>query len=186
MGTLVTPGAITICRNCNAKFDIHAPLPVGKGLDRAPESERKLMALIFRLGDHLARAHKDENRILEYRAAEFLGMLRILEFKSTEPELLKQVDLLRWTMLQKLIGVRLTNDVIAADSKAFAEIFLRDFEATLQADFGFELAFWQPVIKHLRSMIEARVDELVRKYRDMVEEPNKWVVDQPVEAEKQG
>jgi hypothetical protein len=175
----------TTCRICRQSFSIGGALVVGKGLDQVPEKERALVMLMWKLRDHLVAAHKDVNRILETRAAEYLGLLRTLEFATTEKKLAEQVDLLRWSIHQSTIAVRLTDEKIASESRVFAEQLAAKILGIIEPGAANHPGVTEgagALRPKIAWEIERAVAALVTNYRNLVEEPNKWVTNQAAPA----
>src|ERR1700678_1487105 len=81
--------AITQCRLCSQRFAGPPALIVGHENGRVEN-------LLARLIRHMIEAHPREDAALQLSAAEFLGMRRLMNFRTADDQISQQIDELRW------------------------------------------------------------------------------------------
>jgi hypothetical protein len=132
---------------------------------------------------HFIKAHPAESEATQNRSLEFLTMLRILQFKTTDSELREQAEFLRWQIHQQVIPIRLRNEKLKGMAEAYAkeivEMFLNEIRGTLGSNI---LGLLPPAkLEALKAAGRQRIAEktfsTMGELRDLYEEPNRYNIE---------
>jgi hypothetical protein len=161
--------ALTICNLCGEKFSGPSALVVGQPAI-APYLERITM--------HFMKRHKKEENACAIKALEFLGMLRLMNFRTADPDIGRQLDYLRWSVHQQTLAARIPDDKLIERTSDAASRLVDTFWAVLTMSYDqrqdstpeFVQALKPALIAEMRTMLE----EIFRGIRDVLQEPNKY------------
>jgi len=152
---------ITECLLCGEKF-------TGPRIAIVGRPNARMEQLLSTLGAHFESQHPQHAQAMNIDGASFMGMLFLMNFKSTDQQLIAQRDHLRWQVHQKTLAVRVPDDklekVCGDLSVEISKVFIKLNNDTLQSmDFAEKAA---TVMGLLIPIFEGLRDEL--------EEPNKY------------
>lgn len=159
--------AIAKCKLCNVQFTG----PTAQRIGETPPA--RLARFCQKLAEHIMTKHTDHNQALELKALEFLGMLRMLNYSTSDPELRGQMDYLRWSTHQMTLAGRLSDEGIKAKSDELAGEIVKQvyLYLVLQDDAA------------LREKLSALLAEQITALRDILEEPGRYSVSPVVSAD---
>jgi hypothetical protein len=162
---------ITECLLCGRKFA--GPQAIVIGQPRA-------VALLEKLANHLETAHGQQNEAIALLSLQYVGLLRMMNFKTNDPELKNEVDKLRWAINQQTIAARISDETIQTKTQNTASKIVDTFFGVMQmeadrtnesvADY---IALMKPA---MIADIQKALSELVTGMRDVMQEPNKYAV----------
>jgi hypothetical protein len=151
MSTPIAP--ITTCKHCNMRFD--------GGLEIIGRPNARMEALLMKLGSHMHKAHPQHAQALNLHGAAFMGMLFLMNFKSTDAELNKQRDQARWQIHQQTLNARFSDESLWEQCTALTQRLGDAFDETVSND-------------EARTIINDMLFEVVKSIRDALEEPNRY------------
>jgi hypothetical protein len=153
------------CRLCKAKFQGPSAVIVGNG------PNQHLSNFLLKITDHWTVCHKQEDEFLQIQAGEFLGLRRMMQFKTTDPALNRQKEELRWRIHQNTRNVSVTDESLRGIAAAIAAKIVTDARLNLDGPSSFENSVAEILLPYLKEM------------RDTYEEPGKFKLHGPqVEA----
>lgn len=166
------------CRICGETLP---PIPnmgrlIGSDVANLSRDELKIAGQFQAVATHLQRKHPRRDRFLEATAAGFLGILRIMEYRTTDKGIMDAREFGRWTVAQTLlqIGPRISDQHIETKSREFADHLIEIFENDLEACGAIQ----DPLHPSARAMLQLKtaglVNELVTTIRNALEERDKY------------
>lgn len=163
------------CRLCAEKFTGPTGLIIQPG---AGAQNGRVAQYMQNLAGHITGKHPAENRGMELQALEYLGLLRMTLYSTTDKGIVEQRDYLRWKIHQSTLAHRLTDAQMDAASKEFATQFVDDVIAALHGprpENG-----WPAHIELLRTSLalatSLKLYGIVEDFRRLIEEPGKYVL----------
>jgi hypothetical protein len=144
---------------------------------------------------HFLKAHPAESEATQNRSLEFLTMLRLLNFKTTDSELRDQCQFLRWQIAQQVIPIRLRDEKLKGMAAQYAAEIVDLFIAEIGAALGANVLSLMPKGKldalkiSARKKIADKTVTTIGELRDLYEEPNRYnievvPIEKPAEPEK--
>jgi hypothetical protein len=156
---------ITECLICGRKFA--GPQAIVIGQPRA-------VALLEKLAQHLETAHSDQNQAIALLSLQYVGLLRMMNFKTTDEMLKVEVDKLRWAINQQTIAARISDETIESKTNGLAGEIVDGFFGGAS---GPESPTAEVIARsELKQAIARRVKEVIKGMRDVMQEPNKYAV----------
>jgi hypothetical protein len=156
---------VTTCNICQKKFTGPSALLIGSGNPNA-----RLMAYVQSLATHLLTDHADHQRALQLSCVEYLGMLQLLNFSSTDPAIREQTDFLRWRIHQQTAAHTVPDDKVKQKaSETAAELLQKilDRRDKIPPELFGEM---------VQATISAQVETLLTEMRDVIEERGRYQV----------
>jgi hypothetical protein len=161
--------ALTICNLCGEKFSGPSALIVGQPAI-APYLERITM--------HFMTRHKKEESAVAIKALEFLGMLRLMNFRTADPDIGRQLDYLRWSVHQQTLAARIPDDKLIERTADAASRLVDTLWAMLTMSYNQRQdsmpEFVQALKPALTTEVGTMLEEIFRGIRDVLQEPNKY------------
>jgi hypothetical protein len=157
------------CTLCPRKF--YGPAAALIGDQHAHGAQR----LIQQLMKHVAETHEQEFLGAQVLAAEYQGWRILSIFQTDDPKVNQQWDLFRWKIHQASLRCR------AQKLDVRAREVVSEIESAINqraGDAGF--AFTDEDSK----IIAAKIHDVLKELRDILEEPNLYTPAEPVEAPK--
>lgn len=171
------------CRLCGTKITGPAGLIIAPGA----ATNGRVAQYMQNLAGHIINGHKKENSNMETQALEYLGLLRMTMYSTTDKSIIEQRDFLRWKIHQSTLAHTLSDEQMDAASKEFATQFVDDVIAALHGprpEKG-----WPAHIELLRTSLAAvtstKLYGIVDDFRRLIQEPGRYqlqVVSTPGEA----
>lgn len=155
---------VTTCNICQKKFTGPSALLIASGNPNA-----RLMAYVQSLATHLLTDHQDHQRALQLSTVEYLGMLQLMNFSSTDPAIQEQTDFLRWRIHQQTAAHTVPDDKLKQKASDVAEELL--IEATAILEKHPDVA--GPAILELS---KEKLTALLTEMRDVIEERGRYQV----------
>ena len=151
------------CRLCGTKFQGPAAVIVGDG------PNQRLSQYLVAITHHWVHHHEKEDQFLQIRAGEFLGLLRLMQFQSTDPALNTQKDKLRWKIHTSTRNVSITDASLLGIAGRIAEtVAVAVLAALPQENRG------DALIQSIIQATTAAVSPCLKEFRDTYEEPDKY------------
>lgn len=154
---------VTTCRLCAARF-------TGPTAEIVGQPHGRLMGYLKRLAQHIVEKHPQENEALQLKSLEYLGLLRMMHYATTDPELAHQVDFLRWLTHQSTLNARLPDDKLKLKSAEVARELVGMIHAAVQSPEVVNQDWMIEVEKHLVTKFTDRLIVLITGLRDILEE----------------
>jgi hypothetical protein len=170
---------VTTCNICQKKFTGPSALLIGSGNPNA-----RLMAYVQSLAKHLLTDHADHQRALQLSCVEYLGMLQLLNFSSTDPAIREQTDFLRWRIHQQTAAHTVPDDKLkekatATAAELFAFLTGMSFYASLTnetAGIPEKHTDDDPSSVLVFEAIKAKFISVLTEMRDVIEERGRYQV----------
>jgi hypothetical protein len=105
--------AVTTCKLCGRKFT--GPIII---VGEPPHG--RLNRYLQQLAEHIVREHPEVNQGLEIAALHYLGVLRMLNYQSSDTELTGQVDYQRWVTHRQTQAATLSDEALTAGAGTMA------------------------------------------------------------------
>ena len=160
---------LTICNLCGETFAQPGALVVGQPAI-VPYLERIMM--------HFVTRHKKEDNAVAIKALEFLGMLRLMNFRTADPDIGRQLDYLRWSVHQQTLAARIPDDKLIERTADAASRLVDTFWAVLTMSYDQRHdsipEFVQALKPALTAEVRTMLEEIFRGIRDVLQEPNKY------------
>jgi hypothetical protein len=166
---------VTACRLCPKKF--YGPSFTAAALI-GQDKNAKLDRWMKELALHVATEHTKENDVMQLQALEYLGLLRMLNYSTQDPELGEQIDFLRWRTHQATLAARVPDDKIKEKCHVLSVRLIDELFSALPEVPYYLQAMRHALIDKLNEAITAHTIEL----RDLLEEPGKYVISEIVPA----
>jgi hypothetical protein len=156
---------ITQCSICQKSF-------VGPAIIVGRDPGGREAAYMQKLTAHFMTEHPRENKDTEWKSIEFLGLLRMRSFRTTDAGLGRMIDNLRWQTLQQVLNAHISDANITTQTNNLAgDIVDLVVEAILkQSDENYGEGFQDP----LEAAIAAKLLPHFHAIRDALEEPRKY------------
>jgi ribosomal protein S15P/S13E len=151
---------VTTCNICQKKFTGPSALLIGSGNPNA-----RLIAYVQSLATHLLTDHKDHQAALQLSCVEYLGMLQLLNFSSTDPAIREQTDFLRWRIHQQTAAHTVPDDKLKQKAADTAADLLTEAAAILHKPAGV-----------LLELVTAKFVSVLTEMRDVIEERGRYTV----------
>ena len=133
---------------------------------------KRLIDYVNQLSIHVIKKHPQENEAIQYRGLEYLAMLRLANFSTTDSALDEQIRFLRWSTLQQVLPIRLNDAKLEDMAEAFtAEIGKAFADAVLEGMTAGDAAV---AFKEAHAKIRARLKEEFRRLADQYEQPGQF------------
>ena len=165
--------AVCVCKRCGERLTGPTALIVGSGLS---VDNQRVAQFSLRLAEHIIRNHPEENKALEYKALEFLGMLRLMNYTTADRGILEQRDYLRWRTHQATLKTIIPDAKLEQSAKDFAATMVDMCVASLillkpgeQPPAHVELA-----TRNLKASVAALLREILGELRKLLQEPGAW------------
>lgn len=156
---------ITTCLICGRKFAGPQAIVIG---------QTRTMSLLEKLAQHLETAHTDQSQAIALLSLQYVGLLRLMNFRTTDEALKMEVDKLRWAINQQTIAARISDETIESKTNGLAgEIADSFFGGASGPDTGTAELIAR---SELKKAVALRVKEVIRTMRDVMQEPNKYKV----------
>lgn len=169
---------ITTCNLCQRKFAGPLALIIGPG----QHPQGRLVNHLNQLAQHFCEAHPEENNALQLKALEYLGMLRLLNYSTSDEELRRQLDFLRWSIHQSTLLHRVPDEKIAAKAEEHARGIVDIFESVLPPSNGPGTDQVREQLRPaLQAAIAAKLAAVLSEVRNILEEPGRYLIS-PIEA----
>jgi L-alanine-DL-glutamate epimerase-like enolase superfamily enzyme len=166
---------ITTCKLCGKEFSGPLYKSIGEG------KHADLIRYMNEVQQHLATKHPAENSATENRSLEFLTMLRLMNFKTTDSELTDQVQFLRWQIHQQVIPIRLRDERLHEMAQEYAAAIVNDgftmLFFNLGGSFGVSTERLEAIKKAMCENIAAKTVATMGSLRDLYEEPGRYNIE---------
>jgi hypothetical protein len=161
---------ITNCLLCGKTFTGPAYALIGQG------KEGDVIRYMNEVQKHFVEKHPEESEATQNRSLEFLTMLRMMNFKTTDSGLKEQVQFLRWQIHQQVMPVRIPDEKLEERSAEYANEIFRMLKAAIKREAGTLAASAIPASaqRELIDAIQKKTSETIRALRDLYEEPNRY------------
>jgi len=166
------------CKLCGETIIGQAGLILDAGLAGLDPANQRTAQFTLRLADHVIRKHPHENKALETKALEFLGMLRLANYATSDRGILEQRDFLRWTVHQATLNGRLSDEKLTTAAVDFAGKVVDLCVASL--------ILQVPAPEHvervsvsLKAQAAETLAEILNGLREIIEEPGRYQVTAP-------
>jgi len=160
---------LTICNLCGKKFSGPSALVIG---------QPAIQPYLEEITKHFIKAHKEEEQAIGIKALEFLGMLRLMNFRTADPDIAKQIDYLRWQIHQQTLSARIPDDKLIERTEEVAARLVEMFCAVLKMACDAKVESMPTVMGELEPIMRKNVREtlevIFRGIRDVLQEPNKY------------
>lgn len=166
---------ITTCEMCGKQFTGPTFAMVG-----SMQADQETVRYAAELNAHIIKEHRDQAIATENRSLEFLTMLRLLLFRTTDSALRKQIQFLRWQISQQTLAVRMKDENIDKGALQFSTSIVDMFIAEIGSVFGTGVLKMLPrsKVEILKTRMTAKIAESMttetKALRDLYEEPGKW------------
>jgi hypothetical protein len=162
---------ITECLICKRRFAGPQGLVIGQS---------RAVALLEKLANHLINAHPDQCQAIEVLSLQYVGLLRMMNYRTTDTMLIGEVDKLRWAINQQTIAARISDKTIEEKTNELALHLADEFYGLIQMEHDrtdTEIPEYLVMMKGaLVSTIESRVSEIITGMRNVIQEPGKYKV----------
>jgi hypothetical protein len=165
---------LTSCLICGRRFA--GPQAIVIGTTRA-------VSLLEKLAQHLETAHPDQSQAIALLSLQYVGLLRMMNFKTTDPALKIEVDKLRWAINQQTIAARISDETIRSKTDELARSIIEATMKELLSEFQSALDEKKPIMDSAERLtgalllnVQAKLYEVITAMRDVMQEPNKYVV----------
>lgn len=154
---------ITECLICGQKF-------TGPRIEIIGKPGARLQELLTSLSQHLHGKHPEHGRAMELRGGEFMGLLFMMNFKTTDQELTKKQDEFRWQIHQQTLNARIPDEKLKESCMRLAkkliaiERIMADRNNRVVINAELETAFANELI------------DVFTGIRDELQEPNRYPV----------
>lgn len=160
---------LTVCNLCGETFAGPSALVIG---------QPAIAPYLEKITRHFMTHHKKEEQAISIKALEFLGMLRLMNFRTSDPDIGKQIDYLRWSVHQQTLAASIPDDkLIERTEEATLHIvdtlwavLTMTYDARQDSMPDYIRALKPTIISELGSMLE----EIFRGIRDVLQEPNRY------------
>lgn len=167
---------ITTCKLCGKEFTGpgYTILGIDKGTDQA------MIQYLNEVCLHFAQVHEQENEALQQRTIAFLTMLRLMNFRTTDSELKKQVQQMRWQVAQQVIPIRLRDSKLSQMANDWGATLAEGIIAKAAAILPGKavMAIGPAALGELKASVQRELAEktfsIMSELRDLYEEPNKF------------
>jgi hypothetical protein len=169
--SVLTNVGVTICQVCKRQFT--APVRLLGSTD-PQELLRYLADLIY----HFQNQHREADKKINERMWEFGGMLRIAQYRTTDPDITGQLDFLRWRLHQQTLAARIPDDKLIHQVDELAGRLVDTFMAMLTMAFDSiheaTPGFVDTMKPELTVEIICQLMPILRGIRDVLEEPGRY------------
>lgn len=151
----------------------------GPSLILGPGQSNRVGAFMQSLAQHLAQDHAQQHEFLQQKALEFMGLQTMMQYTTTDPNMLFSRDWLRWQIHQATLNARIPDDKLQAKSAEFAREIVKLIETDV---FGWISAAQRSKVYDNREVIERttrKVVELVTAIRNELQEPTEPRLSRP-------
>lgn len=161
---------ITECLLCGRRFAGPQAIVLGQS---------RTISLLEKLALHIQQAHSDQYKAIDVLKDQYGGMLNMLNFKTSDPNMKTEVDRLRWAIHQQTIAARIHNEAIANMSHDLAltvvEVAFSEFNREAVArESGTLESLGSALTPKLVELVKAKLSEVLTDMRDVMQEPNKY------------
>jgi len=154
------------CKLCRRVF----VKPPGAIIQPGAGTNARLAEFAGNLRQHFIEKHARENGAVELQGMQFIAMLRLLSFDIRDRELAEQHDFLRWQVHQATLTARLADDKLELRAAELAEEFWIGSANCVEKETAV-------------ATIKARLIEVFKGYRQIIEEPGRYTVHGPVASQ---
>jgi hypothetical protein len=134
----------------------------------------RLEKYVRAISEHFINDHAEHDRALQIKALEFLGMLRLRNYKTIDPGLVEQRDFLRWTIHQATLNASISDETIKAEGAKFANKLIDEICA--------QCGIKEPPGLAQRGMVARDLIELLTGFRNELQEPGRYKIEDPAQA----
>jgi hypothetical protein len=148
---------LTTCLLCGKTFGGPAAIVIGSS---------RTDALLEKLAKHLHAKHPEVRDAIDIMKLQMDGAMQMMNFRTTDTALMKQVDVLRWSVNQQTLPCRISDENIEARTKEIATAIAleaRDKEISKQE-----------VWEEFETSVHARLKEVFTALRNAMQEPGKY------------
>lgn len=157
---------ITECRICGRKFAGPAAIVLG---------QTRSMSLLEKMQRHIEEAHPDHEKAISIVAGQYVGLLRFMNYKTSDSGLARQGDMLRWAIHQQTIAARISDETIKTKTAELAERLVGELLTTMadtqRLNTAGDVADMEA---SMRAIVQSRVAEIITGMRDVMQEPGKY------------
>jgi hypothetical protein len=165
---------ITQCVLCEKSF-IGPPIIVGQ------QPKGRAALFMQRLTEHFMKEHPRENKDVEWKSIEYLGILRMRSFRTTDAGLGRMIDELRWQNLQQLLNAHIPDSNITTQCNNLAgdivDVIMRVLEKASTPEEKYEGSAIA-IATETQDLLEAAIAEKLvphfKEIRNALEEPGKY------------
>jgi hypothetical protein len=157
---------ITQCVLCEKSF-IGPPIIVGQ------QPKGRAALFMQRLTEHFMKEHPRENKDVEWKSIEYLGLLRMRSFRTTDAGLGRMIDELRWQNLQQLLNAHIPDSNITTQCNNLAGDIM-DMVIARNAALDPQHTTREAMQEVLEADIAAKLKQVFTELRNALEEPGKY------------
>ncbi len=161
---------LTTCLLCGQIF-------TGPRVQISGRQNGRLQNYLLQLGKHFNEKLPDHAKAMNIRGAEFMGLLFLLNFRTSDTELQTERDRLRWQIHQQTLNARIPDEKLKEKCTALSSQLMTE-AAKVFVEFSMSREDAQVVIKRAESQCAATLIEVFTGLRDVLEEPNKYPAQQ--------
>lgn len=160
---------ITECRICGRKFAGPAAIILG---------QTRSMSLLEKMQRHIEEAHPDHEKAISIVAGQYVGLLRFMNYKTSDSGLARQGDMLRWAIHQQTIAARISDETIKTKTAELAKVLAKAIMARVRiaqtVDEVLANLDSAVVLQDIGDLIQHHVAEIITGMRDVMQEPGKY------------
>lgn len=154
--------SLSTCLICGQTFTGPSALIIG---EKTKAAERTIAMLT----EHLGTAHPEHVRAMHLKGLEFVGLMYLMNFKTSDEDLAAERDRLRWQIHQKTLKARYPDENLEKQARELSRMLV-DLVATLDNAAEGLVARENVVTAGFESLIA----EAFTAIRDALEEPGKY------------
>lgn len=162
---------ITTCLVCGRKFAGPQGIIIGQ-----PRGH----ALLEKLHAHLENAHPEQSHAIHVLSLQYVGLLRMMNFSTSDATMKIEVDKLRWAINQQTIAARISDETIATQTAKTASKIVDSFFGIVQMEAdrtGDSIPEYITMMRPgVTAEIQTALSELITAMRDVMQEPGKYPV----------
>lgn len=153
--------SLSTCLICGQTFTGPSALIIG---EKTKSAERTIAMLT----EHLGKAHPEHVKAMHIKGLEFVGLMYLMNFKTSDEELTAERDRLRWQIHQKTLKARYPDENLKAQAEALAHKLQQDLaELSIHHDYAIPDTA-------MHASFAAILIEAFTGIRDALEEPGKY------------
>lgn len=162
---------------CNKTFSGPTYAMIGQG------KHSDVIRYMNEVQQHFIKEHPEESEATQNRSLEFLTMLRMMNFQTTDSELKEQVQFLRWQILQQVLPIRLRDEKLKGMANQYAGEMVDLFILEVAHALGVKIldmipkATMDTLKVSLHEKIAVKTVATIGELRDLYEEPGRFNIE---------
>jgi hypothetical protein len=149
---------------------------LGSDVTHLTKEQLRTAGQLAEVARHLQQKHPRRNRVLDTQAAGFLGLLKVMEYRTNDRGIQEARDFARWSIVQLLlkVGPRITDQHIDVKSREFADHLVEMLECEMETCGTIREPFHPSARAMFQLKVAKVVGELVTTIRNQLEERDKY------------